>query len=152
MARLLDERTASRRARRAILAGILLCAACPPVLAEETGPAPASAWTPASEVEVALGALTFPVEGVRQVTHVVAHVVATFASVSDAERHGGPGGVIRLRDATLGAVRDTRPDEVAEPIDVAAIERRIRRAISARAPALEGVRFAVLGIRTDVRP
>ena len=140
----MDKTTASRRSRRPVLAGALLCALCLPALAEDAIPAPGGA-------EVDLGALTFPVEGVREVTYVVARVAATFASASEADRHDDPEGIVRLRDAALGAVRDTRPGEVIGPVDVAAIERRLHRAIGRRALGLEGVRFDVLAVRTADR-
>ena len=136
---------ASRRTRRRpLLGGVLLCALCSPAPAEDTIPPPGGA-------EVDLGALTFPVEGARQVTYVVARVAATFASAADAERHDDPGGIVRLRDAALGAVRDTRPTEIVGPVDVAAIERRLHHAIVRRAPRLEGVRFDVLAVRAADR-
>ena len=138
------KRTASRRMRRPVLAGALLCALCLPSLAEDAIPAQGDA-------EIDLGALTFPVEGVRQVTYVVARIAATFASAADADRHGDSGSIIRLRDAAHGAVRDTRPGEVAGQVDVAAIERRLHRAMSGRATGLEGVRFDVLAVRTADR-
>lgn len=140
----MDETTAPRRTCRSILACALLCAVCLPVSAEEKSPA-------SGDAVVDLGALTFPVEGVRQVTQIVARVTANFANEQEAEPHRAPEGIIRLRDAALGAVRDTSAAEAAAPIDVAAIERRLQRAIAWRAPGLEGIRFDVLGVRTDDR-
>ena len=143
----MSEATAPKRWRR-ILTCILLCAACSSSLAEGIAPTPDSA----PDATVDLGALTFTVQGARQVTHVVGRISARFADAPHAASHRDPEGILRLRDAALGAVRDARPGEGAEPIDVAAIERRLHRAITSRAPGLEEVRFDVLGVRSIERP
>lgn len=136
--------TASRRTCRPILAGALLCALRLPAMAEDAAPSPGGA-------EVDLGALTFPVEAAREVTQVVVRVAATFGAAPDAEPHDDSAGILRLRDAALGAVRDTRPHEIREPDGIAAIERRLHRAMAPRAPGLDAVRIVILDVRTADR-
>ena len=147
----LSEATVPKRWRR-VLACILLCAACSQAPAQETAQETAPAPDPAPDTTVDLGALTFTMQEARQATHVVARITARFADAPRAAPHRDPDGIIRLRDAALEAVRDARSGAGGEPIDVAAMERRLRREFTGRAPGLEGVQFEVLGVRSVERP
>lgn len=135
-------------AARAALAGALLCAASAAGAAPEAA-APAADAGRAAMID--LGPLAFSVEGAWRVTHVVAGLAARFADADAAGPHRDPGGIVRLRDAALGAVRDAPPGGAAGTVDLSAIERRLLRAMAARAPGLEEVRLRPLGTRTEDR-
>lgn len=132
-------RTVHGQARAALLGAALLLVGAVPTAAKD----PPAGSSPA----VDLGALTFSVEGPRRVTRVVGRVTLLFDGPEEEGRDRSEAGIPWFRDAAHGAVRETRPAEVAGDVDVAAIERRLHRAISRRATGLGAVRFEVLGVR-----
>lgn len=125
--------------RRAVLAALLGLPAARVAVAADAGPA-----------EVELGAMTFPILGVREVTHVVVRVTVSFATPDLAERHGTPSAIVRMRDAALGALRDTRLGEIDEAAG-RAVTRRVEAAIARRVPGVAGLRIDVLGARSVPR-
>lgn len=96
---------------------------------------------------VEVGAMTFSVDAPLHTQYVVTKIAVEFSEPADARIYGEPKNIVRLRDAILTTLVDTRPYPIETELDQDALQLRLKQALTRKVPSLNSVKVAILGTR-----
>ncbi len=96
---------------------------------------------------VEVGAVTFSVDAPLHTQYVVTKIAVEFTESADARLFGEPKNIVRLRDAILTTLVDTRPYPIETELDQDALQLRLKQALTHQVPPLNAVKVAILGTR-----
>lgn len=140
---------------RVYLAPALIAALLSSAVAVGQANAAAAATAPGKGDEawhvVDVGAVTFSMELPQHTQYVVTKISVEFLEASDARHYGEAGNLVRLRDAILTALVDTRPPFGRSEIDSQVLQSNLKHTLSKRVPSLHSVNVAILGQRSVPR-